>query len=76
MRKPPRKAINEGMNLLCNKCGGRVLSERQHLSEIHLELSCMSCGELWIYHYPQNYGEFVQWLHKMELEWVEWKTNH
>lgn len=76
MRQPPRRAINEGMNLMCNRCGSRIFSERQYLSEIHLELSCIGCGALWIYHHPQNYGEFIQWLHKIEMEWVEWTTNH
>jgi hypothetical protein len=76
MRKPPTKSINDNLNLLCDKCGGRVYSDREHLSDIHLELSCINCGKLWIFHHPVNHGQFVQWLHKIEMEWVEWKTNH
>jgi hypothetical protein len=74
--KVPKVSVNNGMNLFCDKCGGRVMSERQYLSEIHLELSCLSCGKLWIYHYPSQHGDFIIWLHKVEMEWVEWTTNH
>jgi hypothetical protein len=74
--KPPKISINNNLNVLCDKCGGRVYSEREYLSDIHLELSCLNCGKRWIFHHPVNHGPLPAWLHKIEMEWVEWITNH
>lgn len=60
----------------CKDCGGRVLSERVYLSEIHLELSCVNCGRRWIFHHPSNRGEFAIWLHNLEMIHREQTTNH
>jgi uncharacterized Zn finger protein len=59
------------MYLVCDKCGGRVLSDRVLFTENHLELFCFSCGKRWIYNHPENRGAFAVWLWQMEKAYLK-----
>lgn len=61
--------------LICDKCGGRVFTDREYLAENHLELSCLACGKRWIWH-NRIEGDFATWLHSQEMILREWTTNH
>lgn len=58
--------------LICKRCKNRILVERALLSQTHLELYCICCGNRWIFEHPEKYKGFVKWLHKKEMDYYKW----
>jgi DNA-directed RNA polymerase subunit RPC12/RpoP len=56
------------MYITCNKCKGRVFVDRVFLSNDHLELFCLNCGKRDMFHFPEKFGKFVQWIMQVEKE--------
>jgi hypothetical protein len=54
--------------LKCKKCKGRVLVDRVFTTQIHIEIYCINCGKRDMFHYPQNCGEYAQWIFQIEKE--------
>lgn len=42
------------MNLICSKCGGKLLVDIENISDNHLEMSCINCGNLLFFHNTKN----------------------
>lgn len=53
--------------LKCGKCSARMFVDRVFLSQDHLELYCLRCGKREMFNHPNNHGERVQWIMKMEI---------
>jgi hypothetical protein len=56
------------MYIKCDKCNGRVVSDRVFFSDTHVELYCFSCGKRWIFNHPENRGAFALWIWRTEKE--------
>ena len=52
--------------ILCKKCGGRVIIDRQYSSVSHLETYCIQCGKRNFYHPPSESQEGI-WLLEKEI---------
>jgi len=52
--------------VICKKCKGRVLLDRQYSSLMHMETYCISCGLRSFFHPPRE-SEQGRWLLAKEL---------
>jgi hypothetical protein len=52
--------------MICKKCKGRVLLDRQYSSLMHMETYCISCGLRSFFHPPRE-SEQGRWLLAKEL---------
>jgi hypothetical protein len=52
--------------MICKKCKGRTLIDRQYSSSMHMETYCISCGLRSFFHPPAGSKE-GRWLLAKEL---------
>lgn len=58
------------MNLVCNKCKGKMFVDRVYTTNDHLEVFCIICGKRHMIN-PQTAGANVKWLVQAEKKFLK-----